>query len=115
MRICILCEDRNVEAARERSAHILPNQEMVERLIEFKKSRDFESSIQHLRVPLSENGDLPATHWFCFVNVNEKTYQQMLESQMYTIIEEAVPSEFLAKHNLKRINSDYSKEINKLH
>jgi hypothetical protein len=29
----------------------------------------------------------------------------MLDSQMYTIIEEAVPSEFLDKHNLKKIKS----------
>ena len=85
MRLCILCDDPNITEARERSAEVLPKSEFTERL------------------PLSSTGELPATHWFCFINVNETTYQKMLTSQKYTIIEEAVPSEFLAKHNLKKI------------
>lgn len=103
MRLCILCDDPNITEARERSAEVLPKSEFTERLLELKKMKDPEASLDHLKIPLSSTGELPATHWFCFINVNETTYQKMLTSQKYTIIEEAVPSEFLAKHNLKKI------------
>jgi|688.fasta_scaffold00580_29 hypothetical protein len=105
MRLCILCEDANITDARKRSADVLPKYELAERLLELKKKKDPEVVLDHLKIPLSSTGELPATHWFCFINVNEAMYQKMLESQKYTIIEEAVPSEFLAKHNLKKIKS----------
>jgi hypothetical protein len=109
MRLCILCDDQNITEARERSADVLPKSKAVEKLLELKKMKDPEASFDHLKTPLSSTGELPATHWFCFINVNETTYQKMLASQKYTIIEEAVPSEFLAKHNLKKITGDFGK------
>ena len=105
MRLCILCEDANITEARKTSAEVLPKYELAERLLELKKRKDPEAALEHLKIPLSPTGELPATHWFCFINVNDTTYQKMLDSQKYTIIEEAVPSEFLAKHNLKKIKS----------
>jgi hypothetical protein len=105
MRLCILCEDANITEARKRSAEVLPKYELTEKLLELKKKKDSTVSLDHLKIPLSPTGELPATHWFCFINVNEATYQRMLDSQTYTIIEEAVPSEFLDKHNLKKIKS----------
>lgn len=105
MRLCILCEDANITEARKRSAEVLPKYELAEKLLELKKKKDPEVSLDHLKIPLSPTGELPATHWFCFINTNEATYQKMLASQKYTIIEEAVPSEFLDKHNLKKIKS----------
>jgi hypothetical protein len=105
MRLCILCEDSNVVAARERSLSVLPKSAALLSTLEFKKKADPEASLDHLKIPLSPTGELPATHWFCFINVNEETYQRMRDSQKYTIIEEAVPSEFLQKHNLKKIQS----------
>ena len=105
MRLCILCEDANIIEARKKSANVLPKYELTERLLELKKKKDPEVLLDHLKIPLSPTGELPATHWFCFINTNEATYQRMLDSQTYTIIEEAVPSEFLDKHNLKKIKS----------
>jgi hypothetical protein len=105
MRLCILCENENVVEARKRSAGVLPKRESADRIIELKKKKDPEFSVDHLTIPLSETGELPATHWFCFVNVNETTYQEMLASQLHTIIEEAVPSEFLERHGLKKIKT----------
>ena len=105
MRLCILCEDANITEARKTSAEVLPKYELAERLLELKKKKDPEVVLEHLKIPLSPTGELPATHWFCFINTNDTTYQKMLDSQKYTIIEEAVPSEFLAKHNLKKIKS----------
>jgi len=103
MRLCILCEDKNITEARKRSTGVLPISEIVRKIVALKKGSD--TDFQHLKIPVSVNGELPATHWFCFINVNEETHQKMLTSQMYTIIEEAVPSEFLTKHNLKKIKS----------
>ena len=105
MRLCILCEDTNIAEARERSATVLPKTELVKKVLEFKTKANPEVITDHLKIPLSATGELPVTHWFCFVNVNDATYQKMLTSQKYTIIEEAVPSEFLEKHNLKKIQS----------
>lgn len=103
MRLCILCEDANVVEARERTASVLPKSEAAELLLKFKNKEEIDAKYGHLKVPLSETGCEPATHWFCFINVNEATYQKMLAAQKHTIIEEAVPSEFLMKHNLKKI------------
>jgi hypothetical protein len=105
MRLCILCEDANITEARKRSAEVLPKYELTERLLELKKKKDPKAALEHLKIPLSPTGELPATHWFCFINTNEATYQKMLASQTYTIIEEAIPSEFLDKYNLKKIKS----------
>jgi hypothetical protein len=105
MRLCILCEDAKLVEARERSVDFLPKIAAVARAIEIKKKYDPEFSIEHLNTPLSETGEFPATHWFCFVNVNETTYQEMIASQLHTIIEEAVPSEFLERHGLKKIKT----------
>jgi hypothetical protein len=105
MRLCILCEDLNVEEARKTSASVLPKYELSKGLLELKKKKDSTDLLEHLKIPLSSTGELPATHWFCFINVSEETYQKMLDSQKYTIIEESVPSEFLEKYNLKKIKS----------
>lgn len=110
MKICILCEDANVVEARERSAGVLPKHERTPSPTIFGKSEEVDLVSKHLSIPLSETGELPATHWFCFVNVSDATYQKMLESQKHTIIEEARPSEFLAKHNLKRIGDNYAEQ-----
>lgn len=105
MRLCILCENENIMEARKRSITVLPKYKLAEHLVELKNKRNSEELLEHLKIPLSPTGELPATHWFCFINVNESTHQKMLESQKYTIIEEAIPSEFLNKHNLKKIKS----------
>ena len=105
MRLCILCENENVVEARQRAAVALPKHEALSGAIELKKKFNPNFSIDHLTIPLSETGELPATHWFCFIKTDEEAYQRMITSQMYTIIEEAVPSEFLEKHGLKKIKS----------
>lgn len=101
MRICILCEDHHVSTARAKAADILPKRVPAQVLAKFKSGSE---EPDHLKVPVSPTGELPATHWFCATKVDEQTYQKMLAVQEHTIIEEAVPSEFLEKHGLKRIN-----------
>lgn len=100
MKICILCEDQWVSAARTKAVDVLPklSQQATAALSFLGKGEP-----SHLKIPLSPTGELPATHWFCSIKVDETTYQKMLAAQQHTIIEEAVPSEFLEKHGLKRI------------
>jgi hypothetical protein len=107
MRLCILCDDANVADARTRSLTVLPVPEIQ---VNFKtalmaaKGLD-NKDMNHLNIPLSSSGELPATHWFCFINANQELYDKMKANQLHTIIEEGIPSEFITKYGLKRIKS----------
>lgn len=108
MKLCILCEDANVEAARVRLLPTLPqkptSEDIKQAVIQKIKGGEHKEEDSHLKVPCSVTGELPATHWFCFITVTEETRQKMLDAQLYTVIEEGVtPSEFLAKHGVQRI------------
>ena len=84
MNICILCEDANVEQARI-------------------TGRTLVSTNTILSVPVSESGQSPATHWFCFMSVSQKKFNQLLAARKYTIMEESDAKDFLSKYNLKII------------
>ena len=104
MKLCILCDDENVNTARERIKETGVFLEKAKTKLEgLALSFNGKDLKQHLNTPVSETGELPATHWFCFINVSDETYLRMLDSQKYTIIEKEVPSVFLNKHNLKKI------------
>lgn len=104
MRICILCEDSKVELARINSKGINSTEarEIPEGLRKFKEKVNLQPA-QHLNIPLSESGNLPATHWFCFMNVDEEGYKKLLAVQEHSVYEESGPKEFLEKWNLKII------------
>jgi hypothetical protein len=80
MRVCILCEESKVEQVRK------------------KMKRD-----NILNIPCSENGQLPATHRFCFIATDERGADDLLKSAEITTIEICSPKEFLEKWNLKII------------
>lgn len=82
-RLCILCEDSKVAAARESAK-------------EFSKS-------EVLTIPVSANGSLPATHWFCFLNATDEGFDQLISVREHCIMEELPPKEFLSKWKLKII------------
>ena len=101
MRLCIICEDKDIEAARENSFNVFQ-----------KEVKNFELPIfiskdslpkTHLSIPLSESGEAPATHWFCFISCDEQTHQRILGNVLYSHVEESSPKEFLQKWNLKVI------------
>ena len=101
MKICILCKDEDVVAARENSRQVF-NTDPKELSLPFLFKKD--KVIQDfLAIPTSETGELPTTHWFCFMNTNEESYQKIVNNSLYSIIEEAGPKEFLEKWNLKII------------
>ena len=85
---CILCKDSDVEEIRSTGTIFGKN---------------------IMRIPVSERGIKPATHWFCFLTATEEGYNQLItsrkdqiESGKY-IIEESDEKSFLEKWNLKRI------------
>lgn len=107
MRICILCEDSKVELARQNSKAITNNQvkcEVPKGLSDFKAKLGIaDKEYKHLSIPVSETGKLPATHWFCFMNVSDEGYKKLIEIQEHSIYEESSPKEFLEKWNLQII------------
>jgi len=109
--LCILCEDANIVEARNRLVSTLPgNGKLTESQLAFKKANgiDIETEVSHLKAGCSPTGQAPATHWFCYITVDEETHQKMIGNKLYTIIEEdRVPSEFLADHGLKRIKANW--------
>ena len=103
MRICILCDDSNVELARENSKVIFSpiiDRNNIHPII--KKIKE-NITPDYLSVPLSESGERPATHWFCFMNVDDEGYNKITNNSKYSTIEESSPKEFLEKWNLKII------------
>jgi len=83
MKVCILCEEQYIDSAREQAKLIVkPNS---------------------LKIPVSETGELPATHYFCFMSVNQDGWNKLMSVQKYSIIEESDKDEFLNKYNLKII------------
>ena len=90
MRICILCEESKVLQVREKM-----------------------KSDNVLKIPLSPTGELPATHRLCVMAVTEDRAKELMETAEFSIIEAMNPSEFLNKHNLKKINENGYKIYNK--
>ena len=109
MRICILCEDSKVVLARQNSKGILAeraeHKPLNPILTKLKQNLGLSEIKEHLSIPVSETGELPATHWFCFMNVTDAGYAKVKSVQEHSIIEESSPKEFLAKWNLQIIKS----------
>ena len=83
MHICILSEDSKIFDVKETAKSL------------------FSSDI--LKIPVSKTGNLPSTHWFCFMTCDEEFYNKLKGLQEHTIIEVSNPKEFLTKWNLKII------------
>lgn len=82
-RLNILCEDSKVTDARNNAKAIMGE--------------------ETLTVPLSKDGKLPATHWFCSLNVTDEGHDKIIGAQQHSIIEEGSPKDFLNKWKLRVI------------
>lgn len=57
-----------------------------------------------LKIPVSPNGELPATHWFCTMAGSEEKMNAIYEKRNLSVMELNIgPKEFLNKWNLKII------------
>jgi len=84
MYICILATNENAEAAREKAKQI-----------------EIFQCHNALKIPVSETGELPATHWFCTFRPEEDLKEKIMELQELTEIEMGKPKKFLESRNLK--------------
>jgi len=80
MRICILCDASNLEAARQK-----------------------EGNNKILTIQLSPSGEKPATHYFCTMVVDQKKADKLMAKKEFTIMEIAEPKDFLESCGLKMI------------
>lgn len=100
-KICILCSDADVILARENTRKIFEKDiKTLELPSFFNKDKIIHD---YLSIPVSQTGQLPTTHWFCFLNTNDETYDKIMGNVIYSIIEESGPKEFLEKWNLQII------------
>lgn len=81
--LCILCEDSKIDEVR-------------------KTAKSFTDE-DTLKIPLSPDGNLPATHWFCYMVVNDDKYTLLMQLKNYSIMEESTPAVFFKKYNLRPI------------
>ena len=81
MRICILTEDSKVQEV-----------------------RDSWITKDVLKIPVSQTGQNPATHWFCSMAGEESKMMEIYNKKNLSIMElDISPKEFLNKWNLKII------------
>lgn len=80
MRINILCEESNLLQVREK----MKNENI-------------------LKIKCSPTGELPVTHYFCTMVVNQEKADHLMAMQELTTIELSGPKEFLEKWDLKII------------
>ncbi len=85
MNICILCTDEHVEEVRRVAMENFP--ELVGHVI--------------LGMPVSPDGKLPITHWFCQFKTSQATMGKLMALQNLSEMEIADPLEFLKARNLK--------------
>jgi transcriptional/translational regulatory protein YebC/TACO1 len=78
--ICILCEESKVQQVKD------------------KLGKD-----NILKIEVSENGQKPATHYFCSMMVSEEKAQRLFDKEELTIMELSKAKDFLEKWNLKII------------
>lgn len=103
MIVCILCADEDVELARENSKVIYPGSliQPYEGTPKPNPIREkFDLTHKHLRIPVSETGQLPATHWFCYLSTDQDGYDKLVSNAKYSTIEVSGPKEFLVKCGL---------------
>jgi len=102
MKICILCPDSEIGLARQNTKRIFKNDgELSIKDIKTKEIHTY--PINYIGIPVSESGSLPATHWFCFLNTDDETYNKIVAICKYSTIESCGPKQFLEKWNLKII------------
>jgi hypothetical protein len=90
MWLCILAKNENIEESRELAKAAFPGHDS-------------------LKIPVSENGEFPETHWFCAFVASDEMKEKILSIQKFSEIELSNPIHFLEKRNLKRIKVERKK------
>lgn len=108
MKVCVLCEDSKVDHVRKSAksffygdaepVQVAPKSGFLAALSGLRSEKGI------LSIPVSESGQLPATHWFCVFSTSEDKFARIAsEAKEYLDSESCMPNEFLEKRNLKII------------
>ena len=89
MYICILCPHKDIKEAREKAKNI-----------------PYFADHTSLTIPVSEEGELPITHWFCTFDASPELSKQIQDAAFLCTVELENPKTFLRKHNLRMIKLD---------
>lgn len=87
MIICILASNENISTVRERAKQIPQFAEHTS-----------------LAIPVSSDGEMPISHWFCTFNASDEVYQQVKDLQDLSEVVESEARPFLESRNLKVIS-----------
>jgi hypothetical protein len=82
-RLTIICEDKWIDEARERAKLL------------------FKHDV--LKIPVSETGELPATHWICTLHLDDEKFDSILNLKNKSMMFEMSSREVLKEMNLKKI------------
>ena len=79
--ICILCENSKLTEANALAKTI--------------------TGSEILKIPLSQKGTVPATHWFTYLKTTDEGFEELLALQSLCTVEESNLKEFLKKQKLE--------------
>ena len=79
--ICILCENSKLTEANALAKTI--------------------TGSEILKIPLSQKGKVPATHWFTYLITTDEGFEELLALQSLCTVEESNLKEFLKKQKLE--------------
>ena len=79
--ICILCENSKLTEANDLAKTI--------------------TGSEILKIPLSQKGKVPATHWFTYLKTTDEGFEELLALQSLCTVEESNLKEFLKKQKLE--------------
>ena len=79
--ICILCENSKLTEANALAKTI--------------------TGSEILKIPLSQKGKVPATHWFTYLKTTDEGFEELLALQSLCTVEESNLKEFLKKQKIE--------------
>lgn len=100
MRLNILCTDENIVEVRAAVDTVCPPTDYSKY---GKLFANLPTQSTNLSIPLSPSGSLPATHWYCLLNVDETVAAQVTSFSDKLIVEANEPKKFLEAHGLRQI------------
>jgi hypothetical protein len=103
MRLNILCTAENIVEVRAAVDAVCPpaNYSKYGKLFQNLPTQPTQST--NLSIPLSPSGSLPATHWYCLLNVEQDVADKVKSFSDKLVVEEAEPKAFLESHSLRQI------------
>ena len=100
MRLNILCTDENIVEVRAAVDAVCPPNDYSKY---GKLFANLPTQSTNLSVPLSPSGSLPATHWYCLLNVEQDVADKVKSFSDKLVVDEAEPKAFLEAQGLRQI------------